>query len=547
QFADELVDGLDFAGFEVSIDRESIIEGEDWRKRLGALIADADTVVFLLSPDAVTSDTCRWEVSEAVRLSKRILPVLVRRLGDLPAPPELAALNYVRFDPDDADRPRSFVHGLRQLARALNTDVDWLREHTRLLARAMEWDAARRAENRMLLGPDIDAAKRWAASRPKDAPAPTELHLDYIKASESAAEALASEERARLQAIETAQAERAEALAAREDAAQKLSRRTALGLATSGGLTVAAAGLAYWGVDAERRVREEQARAARQERERILKEALRTDIQGQLVAYAASPGQFAMDGAADTANSPYTAALVRALADEDATVMAGIRAARDEIYRTVGGRQRPYVTTDLNGEIYLNIQPESRRKTALVVGVDDYRPIVELRNAVNDARAWASFLSERGFDTVALENPTKRDFVRAVEKLTLEMRAADALDPKNLVRPAGLVPIARRPNNNRLFMFFFAGFGLYYGSDQSLVFQSNQLTSSGDEVIGVAGELPDAFVSVASIQEVFRELAAAAIFVMDTDFTGSVKTAGLPSPDAIDLSKSLGEASSGVR
>src|SRR5262245_24797829 len=49
-FADELVAGLEYdGGFEILIDRHAIHEGEAWRSRLGALIADADTIVFGLS------------------------------------------------------------------------------------------------------------------------------------------------------------------------------------------------------------------------------------------------------------------------------------------------------------------------------------------------------------------------------------------------------------------------------------------------------------------------------------------------------------------
>ena len=55
---------------------------------------------------------------------------------------------------------------------ALNTDIGWLREHTRLLARALEWENASRVENRMLTGVDIASAKDWAARRPKGAPKP---------------------------------------------------------------------------------------------------------------------------------------------------------------------------------------------------------------------------------------------------------------------------------------------------------------------------------------------------------------------------------------
>lgn len=198
------------------IDRSSIVEGEDWRKRLGALIAGADTVAFVLSPDSAKSPICAWEVEEAVRLSKRIIPVLCRPLGAQPAPEKLAALNYVRFD-----EGRSFMGGLKGLARALNTDLAWLREHTRLLARAMEWESAGRLENRMLSGADIGAAKTWAARRPRGAPEPTALHLDFIRASEDAESARENAERQQLADIAAAQEARAKALTDAEDALRR--------------------------------------------------------------------------------------------------------------------------------------------------------------------------------------------------------------------------------------------------------------------------------------------------------------------------------------
>jgi TIR domain-containing protein len=238
-FADELVAGLAYDGrYQVAIDRHSIIEGEDWKVRLGALIVDADTVVFILSPASARSDICEWEVEEAHRLSKRILPVLAAPIGSIPAPKRLAALNYVRFDPLEDGRPRSFMAGLNALVRALNTDVAWLREHTRYLSLARSWDEAGRTPNRLLSGSDIAAAKTWAAQRPKDAPEPTELHLGFIRASEEAEAARASAERQRLAEIGAAQQARAEALTqvelateAKLEASRRLVRRTvALGI-----------------------------------------------------------------------------------------------------------------------------------------------------------------------------------------------------------------------------------------------------------------------------------------------------------------------------
>jgi hypothetical protein len=206
-------------------------------------------------------------VDEATRLSKRIIPVLIARTSDIPVPARLAALNYVRFDPQDDGRTRSFIGALRGLQRALDTDLDWLREHTRLMARATEWELAGRTESRLLRGADVDAARRWAAERPKDAPELTELHLAFIQASEAAERERTDQERKRLEETASAQAERARALDERERAVKTVARRTLLGIAGTSVFAIGAGATGYWALRAERqslllRAQEETARTA---------------------------------------------------------------------------------------------------------------------------------------------------------------------------------------------------------------------------------------------------------------------------------------------
>ena len=62
-FADRLEAALKERGFEPLIDRTEIYAFEDWWKRIQALIAQADTIMFVLSPDAVTSDRGAKEVA----------------------------------------------------------------------------------------------------------------------------------------------------------------------------------------------------------------------------------------------------------------------------------------------------------------------------------------------------------------------------------------------------------------------------------------------------------------------------------------------------
>jgi len=220
-FADQLDAALNACGFECLIDRHGISGGEDWKRRLGNLITEADTVVFVLSPTSARSEICAWEVEEATRLGKRILPVNCRPLEGASPPPRLRDLNYIFFYADPKVSDSGFGTGLASLVAALNTDFDWLREHTRYLQRATEWDRGGRPANRLLSGNDIAEAKAWAARRPKNAPEPTALHLDFIRASEEEAEARLSAQRKELEAMAAAQAERESALHQAEEAQRK--------------------------------------------------------------------------------------------------------------------------------------------------------------------------------------------------------------------------------------------------------------------------------------------------------------------------------------
>jgi hypothetical protein len=97
-FAEELVAGLELAGFAPFLDRHDIAAGEDWEKRLGGLILEADTVVFVISPEAIKSERCDWEVDKTIELSKRLLPVIFKPVLDVEIPQKLRQLQFIHFD-----------------------------------------------------------------------------------------------------------------------------------------------------------------------------------------------------------------------------------------------------------------------------------------------------------------------------------------------------------------------------------------------------------------------------------------------------------------
>ena len=200
EFADELVAGLELGGFAPFLDRHDIAAGEDWEARLGALIGESDTVVFVVSPESVKSERCVWEVERTRELSKRILPVVYKPVPDSDIPPALGRLQFIRFDTG-----RGLARALSELAASLQLDLDWIREHTRLGELAARWTARGRPESLLLRGGELDAAKAWQAERKPAALEITETQRTFLAASEEAESARLGKERAQLEAMRLAQ------------------------------------------------------------------------------------------------------------------------------------------------------------------------------------------------------------------------------------------------------------------------------------------------------------------------------------------------------
>ena len=187
-FADELVLGLEDRGLAPFLDRHDIMPGEPWEARLGALIEQSDTVVFVISPESVKSKECVWEINKALGLSKRLLPVVYKSVAEEQIPAKLSDLQFVRFD-----TAPGMMRPLRELAEALRVDLEWIREHTRLGELAQRWQSRNRSEDLLLRGDDLVAAKAWSVKRKPDAPEITELQRTFFQASEQAEIARAAE------------------------------------------------------------------------------------------------------------------------------------------------------------------------------------------------------------------------------------------------------------------------------------------------------------------------------------------------------------------
>lgn len=156
---------------------DSGISAEDeWWQRLQAMIAAADVMVFIVSPESAASKVCDEEIAYARGLGKRIVPVLRTPIDFAKAPPRLTALNVKISFVDDA--AAAFDAALNELCATLDVDIEWYRESRRLTGLAARWEQSGRSGDLLLGTGDIRAVGRLLERRPKSAPDPSPILVE---------------------------------------------------------------------------------------------------------------------------------------------------------------------------------------------------------------------------------------------------------------------------------------------------------------------------------------------------------------------------------
>ncbi|MBD1867006.1 toll/interleukin-1 receptor domain-containing protein [Cyanobacteria bacterium FACHB-471] len=168
------------------VDWEDIPVTAEWWKEIEAGIEGADTFIFVISPDSVASKICYQEVEHAAKLNKRLFPIVRREGFAIERVHEaLQKHNWLFFREED-----DFDHAFETLIKAVDTDLDHVRTHTRLLVKAIEWDDAGRNDALLLRGGGLAVAEQWLKQSDGKAPQPTEQHKNYITKSRQAEKAI---------------------------------------------------------------------------------------------------------------------------------------------------------------------------------------------------------------------------------------------------------------------------------------------------------------------------------------------------------------------
>ena len=162
--------------------KTDIQTGEAFEEAIKRGIEQADNVVYLRSPDSVTSSYCHKELDLALSLSKRIIPVLVRETDLEKELPALRSLHYI--DLTDNVKEEDYRLDESQLLRILHQDAAYYNEHKILLTKALKWKRQDCNPIILLRGYNLRSAEGWLkVAKGRTQHLPTPLMEEFINES----------------------------------------------------------------------------------------------------------------------------------------------------------------------------------------------------------------------------------------------------------------------------------------------------------------------------------------------------------------------------
>jgi len=180
--------------YDAWVDWDNIPLTADWWQEIQTGIEAAHMFIFVISPDSLVSKVCLQEVDYAAIHHKRLMPIVHRDgFAQEQVPAVLRRHNWLYFRHTD-----DFDTAFKALVEGLDTDLDYVKFHTRLLVRSREWQTHDQTEDYLLRGQDLETTETWLAEASEKSPSPTPLQRSFVYHSRQAETRRQQQQRRRL-------------------------------------------------------------------------------------------------------------------------------------------------------------------------------------------------------------------------------------------------------------------------------------------------------------------------------------------------------------
>jgi len=169
-------------GFTVWISAADIPAGANFQTIIEEGIEEADNIVYLMSPAAIRSPFCQHEIEYALRLRKRVIPILIEAIALEQIPLSLRNLQHIDLTDQGLDADN--FDGLNPLIKILKQDEIYHEEHKILLTKALKWERQHQNPSILLRGYNLRHAEAWLkVANTRDQYQPTSLQETFIQES----------------------------------------------------------------------------------------------------------------------------------------------------------------------------------------------------------------------------------------------------------------------------------------------------------------------------------------------------------------------------
>ena len=168
-----------------------IKKGEEFDGAINTGIEQADNFLFFITKESVVSEHCARELSYAVSLSKRIIPLLIEQVEANQFPSDIHGLAFIDFtdnisdDEDDYTPEMSdYERDIDELLSELQKEKEYYTAHKTLLVHGLKWQRQKENPSILLRGYNLRTAETWLQKhRSRKYQPPLPLHKDYIETS----------------------------------------------------------------------------------------------------------------------------------------------------------------------------------------------------------------------------------------------------------------------------------------------------------------------------------------------------------------------------
>lgn len=185
-------------GITVWSSKVDIQSGQDFQAEIDRGIENTDNLMILLSTAAINSPYCLHELAYALKLKKRIIPLLVQPLNTLLLDPSVRVsedlsqraiyeqLKKLQFiDLTTIETAADYHRCLDKALHLVHQDANYYRDHKLLLTRSLTWQRQQRNPSILLRGATLSYYETWLQfARQRSLHGPTDLQQEFVAESQ---------------------------------------------------------------------------------------------------------------------------------------------------------------------------------------------------------------------------------------------------------------------------------------------------------------------------------------------------------------------------